>query len=117
MKIGKTAIAILSAFALLAAGAAFAQPPTDVNLAWDAASSTLSVTAKHPVNDGTKHYIMAMYISGGGKQLLAKEYGSQQSAETFSDSVKLDGAASGMKIKVELVCNIMGNAEKEITLK
>ena len=102
---------------LLSAAAAYALPPDNMVLSWDSSTGTLSVTADHPVNDGTKHYIMAMYISSDGNQMLTKEYHSQPSKEIFSDSVRLEGAAPGTVVTVELVCNIMGNAKKEITLK
>lgn len=116
MKFSKISALFLSLL-VLSATAAFAIPPENIVLSWDSSSSTLSVTADHPVNDGTKHYIMAMYITSDGKQILTKEYRSQPSLEVFSDSVRLEGAAPGSVITVELVCNIMGNAKKEITLK
>ena len=99
------------------AGQAAAHPPTNVKLSWDGAGQTLSVKADHRVNDKTKHYVMSMSVSGPSGQLVSERYESQGTNEGFSDSVRLDGVKPGDKLTVELVCNIMGTATKEITIK
>lgn len=99
------------------AGRAAAHPPTNVKLSWDGAGQTLSVTADHRVNDRTKHYVMSMSVSGSSGQLASKRYDSQETNEGFSDAVQLNGVNPGDKLAVELVCNIMGTATQEITIK
>lgn len=109
------AAAVLAA--AMTAGAAFAQPPEDVNAVWDAGSHTLTVTASHPVNDKTKHFVMAMTVTDGNKQIFTKRYTQQGTAQGFSEKAQLNGVKPGDKLTVELVCNIMGVATKEITVK
>lgn len=121
----KEAIAVtikkLAVFAFIltaaVAGQAAAHPPTNVKLSWDGAGHMLSVTADHRVNDKTKHYIMSMSVSGPSGQLASERYDSQGTNEGFSDKVELDSVKPGDKLTVELVCNIMGTATKEITIK
>ncbi len=107
------------AFIMLAAlaGQAAAHPPTNMRLSWDGAGRTLSVAADHRVNDRTKHFIMSMSVSGPSGQLASERYDAQQSDEGFADTVQLDGVKPGDKLTVELVCNIMGSAKKEITIQ
>lgn len=99
------------------AGQAAAHPPTNVKLSWDGAGQTLSVKADHRVNDKTKHYVMSMSVSGPSGQLVSERYDSQGTNEGFSDTVELSGVKPGDKLSVELVCNIMGTATKEITIR
>ena len=47
--------ALFAVLTVMAAGAAFAHPPTDVNASWNKGGGTLTVTASHQVNDRTKH--------------------------------------------------------------
>ena len=93
------------------ADAAFAHPPKDIVVSWDKGNEILTVLANHNVNDPAKHYILSMTIFDGNKQLLLKQYTSQTSAEHFKDSVVLKGLPSGTKLRVQLVCNIMGSEE------
>lgn len=99
------------------AGQAAAHPPTNMKLSWDGAGHILSVTADHRVRDKAKHYVMSMSVSGPSGQLVSERYDSQGTNEGFSDTVELSGVKPGDKLSVELVCNIMGTATKEITIK
>ena len=99
------------------AGQAAAHPPTNMRLSWDGAGHTLSVAADHRVKNGAKHYVMSMSVSGPSGQLVSERYDSQENNEEFADKVELSGVKPGDKLTVELVCNIMGTATKEITIK
>lgn len=113
----KTSIFALTALLMLfSAGQVFAHPPKSPDISWDKASETLTVTAGHSVNDPQKHYILTLTVFEGNKQLLLKQYDSQKDASAFSDSVILKGLKPGSQIRVQLVCNIMGAAESEITI-
>lgn len=107
---------LILAVALLTAATAFAHPPKSISVSWDASSQILNVTAEHSVNDQAKHYVLSLTIFEGNKQLLQKQYSSQSSAERFSDSVALKGVPSGTKIRIQVVCNIMGATETEFTI-
>lgn len=114
MTIKKT-LALFAALLTMSAGAAAAHPPTDIAAAWNKADGTLSISASHQVNDNTKHYIMTLVVMDGNKQLLMKKYTQQAGLSGFSDKVQLSGVKPGTKLTIELTCNIMGSASKEIT--
>lgn len=100
-----------TALITFAPSAAPAHPPVDLSASWDAGSQTLSVTAHHGVNDTSKHYILAMSIFDGNKQILMKQYNRQESKDSFSDKVVLKGIKKGTVLRVQLMCNIMGTGE------
>lgn len=102
--------------AVLSAGTSFAHPPKDLGASWNEADNILTLTAKHAVNDPEKHYILSMTVYEGNSLLIQKQYSKQGSAEGFTDSVVLNDLASGTKLRVQMVCNIMGSAEMEFTI-
>lgn len=113
----KTLIYTITALLILvSASISFAHPPKNVNAVWDNASETLTVTAEHNVNDPVKHYILTLTIFEGNKQLLLKQYDKQGEPGNFTDSVILKGLEPGSVIRVQLLCNIMGSIESEITI-
>lgn len=101
---------------LAAVAVAFAHPPKSISASWDSANSILNVTVQHNVNDPAKHYVLSLTIFEGNKQLLQKQYTRQTSSEEFRDSIALSGLSSGTKIRIQVVCNIMGSTEKEFTI-
>lgn len=90
---------------------AFAHPPKSITASWNASQETLTVTAEHSVEDAAKHYILSLTILDGTKQLVMKQYSKQNSTDGFSDSLILKGMKSGTKLRIQLVCNIMGSKE------
>lgn len=96
----------------VSATVALAHPPKNIIVTWDKAQETLQVSAEHTVNDASKHYVLSMTILDGNNQLLIKQYTKQDSLNKFSDSVVLKGMKTGTKLRVQLVCNIMGSTEK-----
>ena len=113
----KTLIYTITALLILvSASISFAHPPKNVNAVWDKATETLTVTTEHSVNDPVKHYILTLTVFEGNKQLLLKQYDKQGDPGGFSDRVILKGLKSGSHVRVQLVCNIMGSTESEITI-
>ncbi|MDO5562491.1 MAG: hypothetical protein Q4F74_02655 [Synergistaceae bacterium] len=104
------------AFLVLSACGAFAHPPKDVSVSWNKSQEMLSITSHHNVNDPAKHYILSLTILDGNRQVLTKQYTKQGSPETFTDSISLKGMKSGTKLRVQLVCNIMGSKETEFII-
>lgn len=113
----RAAIAVLAlVIALATVFAASAHPPKWVSASWDASGQILNIRAQHGVNDPAKHFILSLTVFEGNKQLLQKQYTSQSSADYFQDSVALKGLPSGTKIRIQVVCNIMGSTETEFTI-
>lgn len=106
-------ILLAALFVAVAASVAFAHPPKNVTCTWNAQTSVLTVTAVHEVNDPAKHFVLTLTVLENGKQIAFKQYSKQNSASQFSDSVALPGVKSGAKLRVILMCNIMGSAESD----
>lgn len=114
----KRAVVVLALTFVLAlfAAAASAHPPKNLSASWDASGKKLTVTAEHSVNDASKHFVLGLTIFEGNKQILQKQYTSQSSASGFRDSFVLEGMPSGTRIRIQIVCNIMGSSETEYTI-
>lgn len=104
---------VAALFIMAAASAALAHPPKSVSCSWNGQTSTLTVTASHEVNDAAKHYVLTLTVLENGKQIVFKQYSKQDSAAQFSDSVLLKGMKSGTKLRIILMCNIMGSVESD----
>ncbi|MFR5880301.1 MAG: hypothetical protein ACLUEQ_05590 [Cloacibacillus evryensis] len=74
--------ALFAVLTVMAAGAAFAHPPTDVNASWNKGGGTLTVTASHQVNDRTKHYVMTLIVKR--RQSITDEKYTEQQSTTVS---------------------------------
>lgn len=101
---------------VLFATQALAHPPKNLSASWDASGKKLTVTAEHNVNDAAKHFILGLTIYNGNKQVLQKQYTSQSSAVGFRDSFVLEGMPAGTKLRIQVVCNIMGSSEIEFVV-
>lgn len=107
-----TLIALAILFTLILVSESVAHPPKNMVVTWNKEQETLSVVAEHNVNDPNKHYVLSMSILDGNNQVLVKQYTKQNSPKEFSDSVVLKGLAAGTKIRIQLLCNIMGSSEQ-----
>lgn len=114
----KKTVFFLAALGILAVSTcAFAHPPKSLSLSWDKGQETLHVTAEHNVNDTGKHFIASLTVFDGNKKVITKEYSQQNSPEIFSDNIQIKGIAPGTKLRVQIVCNIMGSKEAEIVVQ
>jgi len=116
MKKIMTMLLIASVLVVISAGSVFAHPPKPASVSWDQAKGTLNISAQHRVNDPEKHYILTLTVFEGNRQLLLKQYSRQDSKDGFNDSVILKNVKPGSKIRIQLVCNIMGSSETEFTI-
>ncbi len=104
-------------FTALFPAVSFAHPPKAPEITWAADTHTLTVSAPHFVSNPAKHYVLGLVVlNSKGEQLLTKQYTKQASEKTFSDSVQINSLKNGDTVKVRLICNIMGTAEKEFKL-
>lgn len=97
------------------AATAFAHPPKAVNLSWNP-NGTLTVTVDHQVNDPQKHFINKIIVYVNDKIAVNKEYQSQESANSFTETFQLGSQTSGTTIKVEAFCIIMGSTTGSLTV-
>jgi desulfoferrodoxin (superoxide reductase-like protein) len=107
-------LSILSLVFLLSASIAYAHPPSDIIITYDAATKTLTAEIKHSVSNPTQHYIKKVDIGLNGKEIAELKfkkqdsYFSQDITYTFTDIKPAD------TLSVEAYCSISGKLKKEI---
>jgi hypothetical protein len=117
INISRVILGVLLVLALLVCAfsqPAFANPPQDVKLAYDANSQTLSVTITHKSSFTKSHYIKKVEIKKNGALLSDNTYENQPDPETFTYTYKLP-AKEGDTLEVTATCSIVGH--KTATLK
>ncbi len=86
---------------------AAAHPPKDVQLGYDAASKTITVTITHTSASLTRHYIKLVEVVKNGAVVSSNLYKSQPDKTSFSYSFSVP-AQAGDVIEVTSSCNIYG---------
>jgi hypothetical protein len=115
----KNIIVLLS---LLCVGTfAFAHPPKDVVLSYDAATKILNVVVTHDISqskasDPTKHFVKELSVKINGKDVSLTAYKYQQFPEGETISFKLD-LKSGDKVSVNAKCSLAGEKTSDYTVK
>jgi desulfoferrodoxin (superoxide reductase-like protein) len=100
---------------MLTASAALAHPPKDVVLSWDP-SGSLTVTVGHSVDNPEKHYINKIVIYADNKIVATRDYSSQPNAGGLTDTFAIGEQRSGVTLKAEAFCVIMGSVSGSIVV-
>jgi hypothetical protein len=100
---------------------AFAHPPKEIKVDYDAKSSLLTITVVHSiknsqVSDPAKHFIKQITVEKNGAATLDAAYFYQQYEEGEVLIVKMP-AKTGDKVKVAAFCKLAGQKEMEFTVK
>jgi len=106
---------ILCALLFLFSTTASAHRPKRVDLQYESATQTLSVTITHSVKNPAKHYIEDISISVNGEKVSEHEYKSQSDKDTFTVEYTVP-AKDGDTIKVKAGCNYFGSKSTELTV-
>jgi len=113
----KIILFILPALFLLGVSVAFAHPPSDIIITYDAATKTLTAEIKHSVSNVTQHYIKKVDIGLNGKEIAELTFKKQDSYFSQTITYTLTDPKPGDKVSVEAYCSISGKLEKEIEIK
>lgn len=105
----------ISAFVGMTALAAFATPPSEVAITYDDAKGILHVSAGHPSQRPSRHYLRRLVIYKNGASVNELNFGFQKLAGGMEEDVPLK-AGPGDRIKVELFCSQGGSGEAELTI-
>lgn len=84
-----------------------AHPPKDVQLGYDTASKTLTVTITHTSASLTRHYVKQVEVKKNGTVLSNNLYKSQPEKTSFSYSFPVS-AQAGDVVEVTVTCSIYG---------
>jgi len=108
--LGGLALAVLT----VAAGAfpAQAHPPSSVQLSFPSPGN-VQVHVVHPVNDPAKLYISRILVSVGGRVVADRTYNGQTNPQGLTYTFSLGGAQKGARVRVEVICSIVGSASAE----
>ena len=106
---------ILLAMTFLLSAPASAHSPKSVDLKYEPATQTLSVTIIHPVKDPATHYIKKISISVNEGEAREHEYKSQPDKESFTVEYNI-AAQDGDTIKVKATCSYIGSKSATLTL-
>jgi hypothetical protein len=101
--------------AMLPPPAAYAHPPKNIDLAYDAGQQVLKVTILHNSHFPKYHYIKKLTITQNGKPLGEFTYKEQPDKLQFTYSYPLK-AVSGDVIEVRATCNLYGSKSAQLTI-
>lgn len=108
---------IIIVLLLSAAISLAAHPASSVALSYDAKTQLLSVNFEHSVKNPADHFISAVAIKIGGKEMITQNLSSQESAMGGSLVYKVSGLKSGSLIEAVTTCNKMGKKSAKLTIK
>jgi desulfoferrodoxin (superoxide reductase-like protein) len=102
--------AVMAAMVIgMIAAAAWANPPKDIVLSFDAKTNRLHVKAIHPTLDVKTHYIRYIKVVVDGKEMANQELKGQSSPEAQETDIELKDVKSGAQFEVTGTCNIQGS--------
>ncbi|MCX5704823.1 MAG: hypothetical protein NTZ92_02005 [Candidatus Omnitrophica bacterium] len=107
-------VSILLLVSLLSASVAYAHPPSDIIITYDAATKTLTAVIKHNVSNPTQHYINKVDIGLNGKEIAELKFKKQDSYFSQTVTYTSPDIKSGDLLSVEAYCSISGKLMKEI---
>ena len=111
-------VAVLSiAVVLGSAGWAFCHPPDGVDLDFDVADHVLTVSIRHAVRDGSKHYVDEIEVELNGKRIIEQKLGSQPDLKMLRVLYVVPEARVGDSLKVTAGCSVFGKKSGEITVE
>jgi len=93
-----------------------AHSPKSVDLDYDFAKQTLTVTIDHWAVTPSVHFIEQVVIKKNGKVVEKAEYKSQPASEDFSYTYNIP-AEAGDKFEVTAVCSIHGSKTSTLKVK
>ena len=114
----KRIAAFLIVFVFAAAiSIAYAHPPSDIKITFDAKTKILQALILHDVSNPLNHYIKKVEIRSNGKAIIAQIISRQDNNESQTVSYFIPDINDGDVLSVEGYCSISGNLKKEITVK
>lgn len=113
----KTAVFLTVAAFLLAASSAYAHPPSDIKITFDAKTKMLSAIITHNVSDPEKHYINKVDVGLNGREIITHQISRQDNNQAQAVSYLIPDAKDGDVLSVEAYCSISGKLEKEIRVR
>lgn len=93
---------------------AFAHPPQDIKITFDADTKTLKAVIIHPTSNPQNHFIKKVDVSLNGKEIIEHKISRQDNNADQTVSYFIPDAKEQDTLAVEAYCSISGALEKEI---
>lgn len=93
----------------------WAHPPVDMTLSYNYDNQILTVTVFHSVADVNTHYIERIIINKNGQFAMDRNYTSQATASSMSDTFDLDAVDDDV-LQVTAICSISGQIVRQVTV-
>ena len=107
---------LIIAVFLIAASSAYAYPPSDITITFDAQTKILKALITHNVSSPEKHYINKVDVGLNGKEIIEHNISKQDNNQTQAVSYLIGDVKSGDVLSVEAYCSISGKLKKQITV-
>ena len=104
-------------FILSTSLSAYAHPPPDIKITFDAKTKVLTAIIVHNVSNPTGHYIKKVDVGLNGKEIIEHKISRQDNNKTQTVSYYIPDVKDGDVLSVEGYCSIAGKLEKEIKVK
>jgi hypothetical protein len=111
----KTALLVL-VIIFAAASIAYAHPPSDIKITFDAGTKMLHAVIMHDVSNPLNHYIKKVDVALNGKEVIEHSISRQDNNDTQAVIYLIPDVKDGDVVSVEAYCSISGKLKKEITV-
>ena len=95
---------------------AYAHPPQDITITYDAATKTVKAVITHQVSNPQNHYIKKVDVGLNGKEVIEHSISRQDNNSTQIVTYLIPDAKAGDIISIEAYCSISGKLTKEIKI-
>jgi len=102
---------------LIAVSSAYAHPPSDIKITFDAKTKILQAVIMHNTSNPVNHYIKTVDIGLNGKKIIEQIISGQDNNQSQTVSYFIPDVKDGDALSVEGYCSISGKLQKEITVK
>jgi len=114
----KRIAAFLIVFVFVAAiSTAYAHPPSDIKITFDAKTKMLQAVIMHNTSNPASHYIKKVDVGLNGKEIIEQAVSKQDNNESQTVAYLIPNVKDGDVISVEAYCSISGKLQKEISVK
>ncbi|MEI6832215.1 MAG: hypothetical protein WCK61_05865 [Candidatus Omnitrophota bacterium] len=96
---------------------AYAHPPSDITITFDARTKILQAVIIHNTSNPASHYIKKVDVGLNGKEIIEHTVSKQDNNESQTVIYLIPDVKDGDVLSVEAYCSISGKLQREITVK
>ncbi|MFC1508088.1 hypothetical protein ACFL60_00185 [Candidatus Omnitrophota bacterium] len=112
----KVILLMLSFLFVLSFMNAYAHPPSDIKIEYDAETRIVSAVIVHPVSNIEQHFIKKVDVWLNGEEVIVHKISGQDNNHDQSTKYMIPDAKTGDTITIEAYCSMSGKLKKDIDL-